>query len=96
MLKIIPDTIAVVCGLLFFPWILGVPGQPTILAQCGWNIGITTIIVYLITYQIVKSSERIICLRQPAVRVRLDRLLFLIAALSVPAIAFAVALVVLS
>ena len=95
IIKFITNVMAVACGLLFFPWILGAPGHPNVLVQWGWTIGIITIIFYLITYQIVKSSDRIVGLRKPAVRASLDHFLFLIAVLSIPAITIAVSLVVL-
>lgn len=96
LLKFFPDLMAAVCGLLFFPWILGVPGHPTLLVQSGWTIGIVLIVFYLVTYQIVKSSDRIGVLNKPAIRTRLDRLLLLIACWLVPVIVIAVLLVLFS
>ena len=96
LLKFFPDLMAAVCGLLFFPWVLGVPGHPTPFVQLGWTIGIVMIVLYLVTYQIVKSSDRIGVLNQPTIRIRLDRLLFLVACALVPLIAIAVLLVLFS
>ena len=50
-----PDLMALVCGLLVLPWILGVPGRPDRLVQLGWTIGLASIVVYLALYQIAKS-----------------------------------------
>ena|SRR5690606_27190118 len=50
-----PDLMALVCGLLVLPWILGVPGHPDRLVELGWTIGLVAIVVYLVLYQIVKS-----------------------------------------
>lgn len=95
LLKIVPDMMAAIFGLLFFPWILGVPGKPSILVQWGWTTGIFTIIFYLIIYQFVKSSDRFVRLKKPAIRAFFDRLLFFIALLSIPTIALAISLVLL-
>ncbi|MDR0251638.1 MAG: hypothetical protein LBI75_00465 [Brucellaceae bacterium] len=55
LIRIYPDVVALICGLLVLPWILGVPGQPTQAALSGWTIGLIGIVVYLILYQVVKS-----------------------------------------
>ena len=59
MMKLIasrfPDLMALVCGLLVLPWILGVPGRPDRLVELGWTIGLVAIVVYLVLYQIAKS-----------------------------------------
>ncbi len=96
LLKLLPDLIAAVCGLLFFPWILGAPGHPSLLVELGWTIGIVTIVFYLVTYQIVKSSDRIGVLNRPAIRTLLDRLLLIVAFGLVPVIVIAVLLIVCS
>ena len=50
-----PDLMALVCGLLVLPWILGVPGHPDRLVELRWTIGLVAIVVYLVLFQIVKS-----------------------------------------
>ena len=91
--RFFPDVMAGISGLLFFPWILGVPGHPTQLVQWGWTIGIIAIVFYLVIYQIVKSSDRIAALNKPAIRSRLDRMLFMFACWLVPAMTIAISLV---
>lgn len=87
---------AVFSGLLFFPWILGVPGHPAELVQWGWTIGIVAIVFYLVTYQIVKSSGGIATLNKPAIRSCLDRFLFVTACWLVPVMTVAILLVMFS
>jgi len=55
IIRIYPDVIAVLCGLLIIPWILGVPGRPTPAQLSGWNIGFFAICTYLLLYQTIKS-----------------------------------------
>ncbi len=50
-----PDLVALLCGLLVLPWILGVPGHPAPMVRLGWTIGLISIVVYLVLYQIAKS-----------------------------------------
>jgi len=50
-----PDLVALICGLLLLPWILGVPGHPAPMVRLGWTIGLISIVVYLVLYQIAKS-----------------------------------------
>ncbi|MDH7785936.1 uncharacterized membrane protein (DUF485 family) [Ochrobactrum sp. 19YEA23] len=50
-----PDLVALLCGLLILPWILGVPGHPSQLVQIGWTIGLVSMVVYLAIYQTAKS-----------------------------------------
>lgn len=95
VLKFFPDAVAVIFGLLLFPWILGVPGMPDQLVRLGWTTGLTAIILYLIVYQMVKSSDRISALRKPEIRLALDRLLFGSAWWFVAIVAASVYLVVL-
>jgi len=42
-----PDLMALICGLLVLPWILGVPGHPSQTVQFGWTIGLISIVLYL-------------------------------------------------
>ena len=55
IIRIYPDMIAVICGILILPWILGVPGQPTQAVLSGWTIGLIAMGIYLLIYQTVKS-----------------------------------------
>ena len=50
-----PDLMALICGLLVLPWILGVPGHPSQTVQFGWTIGLISIVLYLALYQLTKS-----------------------------------------
>ncbi|MBJ6132944.1 hypothetical protein JAU75_08885 [Ochrobactrum sp. Q0168] len=50
-----PDLVALLCGLLVLPWILGVPGHPSLLVQAGWTMGLVSMVVYLALYQTAKS-----------------------------------------
>ncbi len=50
-----PDLMALICGLLVLPWILGVPGHPDRTVRLGWTIGLVSLVFYLVLYQITKS-----------------------------------------
>ncbi|MBQ0710432.1 MULTISPECIES: hypothetical protein [unclassified Ochrobactrum] len=50
-----PDLMALICGLLVLPWILGVPGHPDPMVRLGWTIGLVSLVFYLVLYQITKS-----------------------------------------
>jgi hypothetical protein len=58
-----PDLMALICGLLVLPWILGVPGHPSQTVQFGWTIGLVFIVLYLVLYQIAKSAASMVSLK---------------------------------
>ncbi len=57
-MRLYPDLIALLCGLLVIPWIVGVPGQASQIAIYGWTTGLITMALYLVIYQAVKSVIR--------------------------------------
>ncbi len=50
-----PDLMALLCGLLILPWILGVPGHPDTATRLGWTLGLISMVIYLVLYQAVNS-----------------------------------------
>lgn len=55
LIRIYPDLIAFICGILIIPWVIGVPGHPTKAVLSGWTIGLIVMGVYLVIYQAAKS-----------------------------------------
>lgn len=94
VLKFIPYLVALLCGLLIIPWVLGIPGNFTPRTQLGWTTGLTAMVSYLLLYQIAKSTGKRYSTNNPSLRSKIDSMLMISACCVLPIMAFAVVLLV--
>jgi len=89
--------VAAVCGLLLFPWILGVPGHPSRSVELAWTVGLLVIISYLTSFQLVRSLNKKASTEGPrSLLPRWERLLFKLACMSLTLLSVSLVVVVLS
>ncbi|MGG4774059.1 hypothetical protein ACLO87_05420 [Paenalcaligenes sp. Me52] len=94
VLKFIPYAVALLCGLLIIPWVLGVPGNFTPRTQLGWTTGLIAMVVYLVLYQIAKSTTKFSSPNKTSLATKIDSLLLIAACCVLPVMAFALVLLV--
>lgn len=88
--------VAAVCGLLLFPWILGVPGHPSRAVELAWTIGLLVIILFLTAFQLVRSLNKKVPANGSQSLSRWERLLFKYACLSFFLLSLCVLVVIFS
>lgn len=94
VLTFIPYLVALLCGLLVIPWMLGIPGNFTPRTQLGWTTGLITMASYLLLYQIAKSTSKPPSSNKPSLRSKMDKILVVAACCVLPIMAVSIALLV--
>lgn len=94
VLTFIPYLVALLCGLLVIPWVLGIPGNFTPRTQLGWTTGLIAMVSYLVLYQIAKSTRKLSSPNKPQLRSKMDKILVVAACCVLPIMAVSIALLV--